>query len=91
MGIQDVVAGTQNSKNKHSCKEKIEMVVSSCAGKEHATHVVACRRPPGYALRFTLADTENIASGAPDRKSYAEIQNQGRNSRLIMPERTPLY
>jgi hypothetical protein len=42
MGIQDVIAGMQNSKNKHSCKNKIEMVVSSCAGKEHATHVVAC-------------------------------------------------
>jgi hypothetical protein len=42
MGIQDVVAGTQDSKKKYSCKNKIEMVVSSCAGKEHATHVVAC-------------------------------------------------
>jgi hypothetical protein len=42
MGIQDVVAGTQNSKNKHSCKNNIVIVILSCAGKEHATHVVAC-------------------------------------------------
>jgi hypothetical protein len=91
MGIQDVIAGMQNSKNKHSCKDKIAIVISSCAGKEHATYVAACRRPPGYALRFTLVDTENIASGAPDCKSYAEIQNQGQNSRLTIPERTPLY
>jgi hypothetical protein len=42
MGIQDLVAGTQNSKSKHSCKEKIAIVILSGTGKEHATHVVAC-------------------------------------------------
>jgi hypothetical protein len=42
IGIQDVVAGTQDSDNKHSCKNNIVIVISSCAGKEHATHVVAC-------------------------------------------------